>query len=204
MIGIIDYGMGNLRSVQKAFEKIGASAIITNDANKIASSKAIVFPGQGSFPDAMKSLQQLDLIEPIIDAIRSGKPFLGICLGIQLLFTSSEEGGNVQGLGILQGEVKKFPPGKKIPHIGWNSIQKTDTGKNCSILDGIQDNSYFYFVHSYYVDPVETDSIAATTEYTTRFPSIIWKDNLFATQFHPEKSHRFGLKLLHNFINTIR
>lgn len=203
MIAIIDYGMGNLRSVQKAFERIGHSAVVTRDKKVIANADKIVLPGVGAFPDCMKNLADLGLIEPIIKGVEAGKPFLGICLGLQLLFTESEEFGTHKGLDIIEGRVIRFPEGLssngtrlKIPHMGWNEIRMK---KKTPILDGIPDGSYLYFVHSYYVVPEDKETIATTTDYGVEFVSSIWKDNIFACQFHPEKSQQAGLKILVNF-----
>ncbi len=203
MIAIIDYGMGNLRSVQKAFERIGHSAVVTRDKKIINDADKIVLPGVGAFPDCMKNLADLGLIEPIIKGVEAGKPFLGICLGLQLLFTESEEFGTHKGLDIIKGRVIRFPEGLssngtrlKIPHMGWNEIRMK---KKTPVLDGIPEGSYLYFVHSYYVVPQDKDIIATTTYYGVEFVSSIWKDNIFACQFHPEKSQQAGLKILVNF-----
>ncbi len=203
MIAIIDYGMGNLRSVQKAFERIGRSAVVTRDKKIINDADKIVLPGVGAFPDCMKNLADLGLIDPIIKSVEAGKPFLGICLGLQLLFTESEEFGTHKGLDIIKGRVIRFPEGLssngtklKIPHMGWNEIRMK---KKTPILDGIPEGSYLYFVHSYYVVPQDKDIIATTTDYGVEFVSSIWKNNIFACQFHPEKSQQAGLKILVNF-----
>ena len=192
--------MGNLRSVEKAFVKLGAEAKITSDPRAVESSEAVVFPGQGAFPDAMKNLDKLKLLDPIYRAVEKKKPFLGICIGLQLLLTESSEGRrHTRGLNIIPGKVRRLPPGGKIPHMGWNSVRKTDLGRRCPLLRGIKDNSYFYFVHSYYVAPDDDGSVALTTDYTTTFASMLWRDNIYAVQFHPEKSQAPGLKLLKNF-----
>jgi len=203
MITIVDYGMGNLRSVAKAFESLGIPARVTQDPQEVASASKLVLPGVGAFQDAIRNLEQFHLTEPIRTFLEKEKPFLGICLGLQLLFTESEEGGLSKGFGVLNGRVRRFPEGPlKVPHIGWNKVQRiadsVERGE-CPLLKGIPDGSYFYFVHSYYVDPVEPSVIAAQTDYGTPFTSIVWKENLIATQFHPEKSQQFGLKLLENF-----
>ena len=196
MIAIVDYGMGNLRSVQKGFERVGVNAIITDDANKLADADAIVLPGVGAFSAAMQRLEEANLVEAIRREIDAGKPYLGICLGLQLLFTESEEGGRHLGLDIIPGKVIRFPTGLKVPHIGWNEI---DIGKDIPILKDIPQKSYLYFVHSYYVVPDNPSVTAATTNYGIDFTSIIHKDNIFATQCHPEKSQKLGLRILRNF-----
>lgn len=196
MIAVIDYGMGNLRSVQKAFEKVGCDAVITNDLNTIDNASKLVLPGVGAFKDCMANLEGLGLADPIIRAIEKGKPFLGICLGLQLLFEESEEFGTVKGLGIIKGKVVRFQKNElKVPHMGWNRISKV---RETSLLDGVEEGSHFYFVHSYFVEPAE-DVAATTTEYGTGFTSSILKDNVFACQFHPEKSQEEGLKILKAF-----
>ena len=206
MIAIVDYGMGNLRSVQKAFEKLKFDALITREQKEIENAKAIVLPGVGAFKDCMDNLENLKLVAPIVDGIKKGKPFLGICLGLQLLFSESEEFGLHRGLDIIKGRVKRFPPdlsdlegdrGKlKIPHMGWNRINIL---KKSPIYEGIDEGSFFYFVHSYYIVPEDIDVAATETYYGIKFVSSIWKDNIFATQFHPEKSQKAGLKVLENF-----
>lgn len=203
MIAIIDYGMGNLRSVQKGFEKVGHSAIVTSEPNVIMDAAHVVLPGVGAFPDCMKNLEERGLLGVIPKVIESGRPFLGICLGLQLLFTESEEFGIHKGLDIIKGRVVKFnvgayghTPSLKVPHMGWNTI---NIKKRPPALDGIDDDSYFYFVHSYYVVPEDEGVVATTTIYGVEFVSSIWKDNIFASQFHPEKSQEKGLKILKNF-----
>lgn len=197
MIAIIDYGMGNLQSVQKAFAKLGAVAEIVTDAKKIQDASHIVLPGVGAIADAMKGLDRAGFVEPTLRAIESGKPFLGICLGLQMLFTESNEGGRSLGLNIIPGKVDRFPDTVKVPQIGWNQIKHKINGN--PLLVGVPDNAYVYFVHSYYVIPDEVNVIATTTDYGVPFTSMIWKDNLFATQFHPEKSQKIGLQILANF-----
>lgn len=196
MIAVIDYGMGNLRSVQKGFEKAGCRAVITGDPKVIDNASQLVLPGVGAFKDCMKNLEEKELIEPLISGIKKGKPFMGICLGLQLLFDESEEFGLHKGLGIIRGKVRRFPKNDlKVPHMGWNSIKKI---KHTPVLEDIADDSYFYFVHSYYVVP-ENDVTATTTDYGIEFTSSITKDNIFACQFHPEKSQENGLKILKAF-----
>lgn len=198
MLAIIDYGMGNLRSVSKALEAAGASNVrIVSEAKEILKADKIVLPGVGAMAEAISALRKLKLIDPIKERIFE-KPFLGICLGLQLLFTESEEGGRVKGLGIFRGKVKRFSGRLKVPHMGWNQVEQRNTGS--PILEGIPDNSYFYFCHSYYVVPEDKSIIASTTDYGKEFVSSVSKDNLFACQFHPEKSQAMGLRLLKNFI----
>ncbi len=196
MIAIIDYGMGNLRSVQKGFERVGFEAIVTNQPDKLAAANAIVLPGVGAFNAAMSRLEEANLIDAIRKAIDTGKPFLGICLGLQLLFTESDEGGHHFGLNIIPGKVVRFPAGLKVPHIGWNQL---NIKKETPILKNIPQDSFLYFVHSYYVIPDDESVTVTTTNYGIDFTSAVQKDNIFATQFHPEKSQALGLKILRNF-----
>lgn len=198
MIAIIDYGAGNLQSVKKAFDFIGAESVITDNPETINACDKILLPGVGSFGDAMNSMNKKGLVETVKQNALSGKPFLGICLGLQLLFEESEEAPGVKGLGIFKGKIKKFAPdmGLKIPHIGWNSleIKQKDT-----LFKGIPENSYVYFVHSYYLHAEDENEIATVTNYGIDFHSAVGKDNVFATQFHPEKSGDVGLQILRNF-----
>ncbi len=198
MITIINYGMGNLRSVQKAFEQAGFPALVTSDPQKIEEATRIVLPGVGAFADCMKSLQRRKLIDPILRAIEAKKPFLGICLGLQILFEESEEFGIHKGLGVIPGRVVRFRLAKKykVPHMGWNRIKKQ---KRLPMLAEIPDGSYFYFVHSYYVIPEDPEVVVTTTDYPRDFCSSIAKENIFACQFHPEKSQKIGLTLLKAF-----
>ena len=198
MIAIVDYQMGNLRSVQKGFEKVGHEAVITSDPRQIERAEKVVLPGVGAFGDAMVELRRRELVGPICEAIEADKPFLGICLGLQLLFDVSYEGGQREGLGVLPGEVVRFniPSEFKVPHMGWNSAHVC---RPAPILRGIEEGTYFYFVHSYYVVPKQRDVVAIETDYPQPFCSMIWRDNLFATQFHPEKSQNHGLQILRNF-----
>lgn len=197
MITIVDYGMGNLRSVQKAIENQGFEAKISAKPGDILSAQGLVLPGVGAFADCMMNLKERNLIEPLKTYLANDKPFLGICLGLQLLFEEGEEDGIHKGIGFLKGRVRKFvlPKEYKVPHMGWNTI---DYKKKSAIFKGIPDGTAFYFVHSYYVEPTE-DVIAATTSYGSEFCSAIVKDNVFAIQFHPEKSSIWGLKILNNF-----
>jgi glutamine amidotransferase len=203
VIAVVDYGMGNLRSVQKALEHLGAEAALTADRATIEKSRGLVFPGQGSFPDAMRTLGRLGLVEVLREWVRAGRPFLGVCLGHQLIFDESEEGGPIEGLGLVPGRVVRFSPGGKVPHMGWNSIRKTDAGWACPLLDGVEDGAYFYFVHSYYPVPEDASLVAATTDYNDTFASVVWKGTLFSTQFHPEKSQAPGLRILENFVSLL-
>jgi len=196
MITIVDYGMGNLRSVQKGFERVGYDAVITDEPEKLAEATAIVLPGVGAFSAAMERLKETNLADAIKQEINAGKPYLGICLGLQLLFTESEEGGRHFGLDIIKGKVIRFPTGLKVPHIGWNQVE---IKKEVPVLEGIKDGNFFYFDHSYYVAPTNPAVIAATTNYGIDFTSMVWKDNIFAIQCHPEKSQKLGLKILSNF-----
>ena len=198
MIAIIDYGAGNLQSVKKALDFIGAENVITNDPKTILSADKILLPGVGSFGDAMDSMAKSGLVEIVKECALSGKPFLGICLGLQLLFEESEESPEVKGLGIFKGKIKRFPNdmGLKIPHIGWNSLEiKQKDG----IFKDIPENAYVYFVHSYYLHAEDENDIATVTNYGIDFHSAVGKNNVFATQFHPEKSGDVGLQILRNF-----
>jgi glutamine amidotransferase len=198
MLAIIDYQMGNLRSVQKGFEKMGHAAAITADPAVIAQADKLVLPGVGAFADAIAELRRRDLVEPIRDAIAGGKPFLGICLGLQMLFDVGYEDGEHEGLGILPGEVRRFdvPPEYKVPHMGWNRVHLK---RRPPIFVGIEDDSHFYFVHSYYVAPKDDAVVSGVASYPNPFCAMVWRDNLFATQFHPEKSQAVGLQVLKNF-----
>jgi len=196
MIAIVDYGRGNLRSVEKGFQKVGIEACVITEPRAIDNASALVLPGVGAFRDCMSNLENMNLTEAVIRSVQKGKPFLGICLGLQVLFTESEEFGICRGLGILAGRVKKFQAGLKVPHMGWNTV---DIVRKPPVFDGIHDRSFFYFVHSYYVAPLDSDVIAATTDYGVTFASMVWKDNILATQFHPEKSQETGLRILRNF-----
>jgi len=216
MIAIVDYGMGNLRSVEKGFHKVGVDAIVTNNPDVINDANGVVLPGVGAFRDCMRELTNLKLIDAIVNAIKKGKPYIGICLGLQILFSESEEFGRCKGLDIFRGKVVKFDFGLKdltisnqqsaisnlkVPHMGWNQIK---IQRNNPLLEGIPDESYFYFVHSYYVAPEDKSITSTTTYYGLDFTSMIWKDNIFAVQFHPEKSQSAGLQLLKNFGNIVK
>lgn len=196
MIAIIDYGMGNLRSVEKAFEKLGFEVAISSDPNFISRANGVILPGVGAFADCMTNLLSAGMERAVRDSIASGKPFLGICLGLQLLFRESEEDGLHDGLAIFDGRVRRLPEGQKIPHMGWNQVRYT---KRAPIFEGVPEGSNFYFVHSYYVDPNDKGVIATVTDYGLEFTSSVWHENIFAVQFHPEKSGEVGLKVLENF-----
>lgn len=200
MIAIVDYGMGNLRSVSKAFESVGHRAVVTRDAGVVRNAARVVLPGVGAFGDCMANLKRFNLIEPIRSAIQYGKPFLGICLGLQLLFTESEEFGIHEGLAIIPGRVRRFTagPALKVPHMGWNQVH-VRVQRNCPLFHDIPNGSEWYFVHSYFVDPSDPMVTAGTTNYGDPFVSTIWKENVLACQFHPEKSQSVGLRLLKNF-----
>ena len=203
MIAIIDYGMGNLRSVQKGFEKLGFAAEVTADPRVLLEADKVVLPGVGAFPDCMRNLEQGGFVEPILRVIREGRPFLGICLGLQLLFTESEEFGLHRGLDIIPGRVVRFPEGMeeggeelKVPHMGWNQLSFK---RLPPVFAGLDEGTNCYFVHSFYVKPEDDGVVATTTTYGIEFCSSVWKDNIVATQFHPEKSQGKGLAILKNF-----
>ncbi|MCX8022531.1 MAG: imidazole glycerol phosphate synthase subunit HisH [Syntrophorhabdaceae bacterium] len=199
MIAVVDYGMGNLKSVINGFRRLGGEVKVTSKKGDLYEADGIVLPGVGSFGKCVKNLENLELFAPLRELILKGKPYLGICLGMQLLFEESEESPGIQGLSILKGKVVRFPSNLKlkVPHMGWNGIK---IKKEHGILKGIKDNAYFYFVHSYYCIPEEEDVVATTTNYGVEFASSVQKGNLFACQFHPEKSQRTGLMMLKNFI----
>ncbi len=198
MVGIVDYGSGNLRSVQKACEKLGVAARITDDPNQVAEAERLILPGVGAFGDAMRELHARGLVEPIVAHIRADRPFFGICMGLQLLFEHGLEGGRQAGLGVLAGDVVRFdvPDGLKVPHMGWNTVQWTGQPPGGSSPDA----DYFYFVHAYHARPADPSVIVGTTEYGGPFCSAVQRGRLFATQFHPEKSQAAGLRLLASFL----
>lgn len=199
MIAIIDYDAGNLRSVEKALEALGSRAVITRNRDEILGADRVILPGVGAFGDAMEKLHQYELVDTIRQAAASGKPFLGICLGLQLLFESSEESPGVEGLSVLPGKILRIPdhPGLKIPHMGWNSLSVTPGAR---LFRGIENGAYVYFVHSYYCKAGDESIVAATTEYSTHIHAAVERGNVFACQFHPEKSGSVGLQILKNFI----
>ncbi len=206
MIGIIDYGMGNIRSVHRALERAGGETMLVTGPDQLAKVDKIVLPGVAAFEDAMSQLKSQGLLEPIIQAVEQGTPYLGFCLGLQLLFDLSYENGEHQGMGLIPGKVVRFDLDNyeseipmRVPHMGWNKIE-WDKDINCPMLDRIDCGQYAYFAHSYHVVPDNESVIATTTQYGYRFTSAIWKDHIFATQFHPEKSQAVGLTLLENFV----
>ncbi|MEJ7621700.1 MAG: imidazole glycerol phosphate synthase subunit HisH [Aquificaceae bacterium] len=196
MLLLIDYGMGNLRSVSKALEKVGFSVKVSSDPEEVKRAEVLVLPGVGAFRDAMENLKKLGLLKEILRHIEKGKPYMGICLGLQLLFERSYEFGETEGFGVLEGEVVLLPPKVKVPHIGWNQLWRQ---KPSDLLNGIKEGEYFYFVHSYHVVPKRQDIVLTTTDYGIDFVSSIEYENIFAVQFHPEKSQKAGLRLLENF-----
>jgi len=202
MITIIDYGSGNLKSIRNGFQHIGVEAKISRDPNEIKEAEALILPGVGAFGKAMENLSGFK--GAIYNHIDDGKPFLGVCLGLQILFSQSQESPGIKGLDIFKGNVTRFPEslkeeGKKIPHMGWNNLQ---IHQKCPVLNGVK-NDYMYFVHSYYVQPVKEDIIIATVDYGVKVPAVVSKDNVIATQFHPEKSGEIGLKMLQNFVKMV-
>ncbi|MBQ8232846.1 MAG: imidazole glycerol phosphate synthase subunit HisH [Lachnospiraceae bacterium] len=203
MIAIIDYDAGNIKSVEKALLALGEEVIVTSDAGQILRADGVILPGVGAFGDAMKKLEAYGLVEVIHQVVENNTPFLGICLGLQLLFESSEESPGVKGLGILEGEIVRIPDGEgiKVPHIGWNSLTFPNMGR---LFEGIAENAYVYFVHSYYLRAKEESIVAAATEYSTYIHASVEKDNVFACQFHPEKSSDVGLTILKNFIKITK
>jgi glutamine amidotransferase len=205
MIALLDYGSGNLRSVEKALQKVGADVKLATRPDEMRDARAVVLPGVGAFDDCVSAMQRQDLFGAILDFIRSGRPFLGICVGYQALFERSEEFNScAAGLGVFAGKVVRFTerPGLKIPQIGWNQLRLTRP--DCPLYRGIADGSYVYFVHSFFPKPADESIVATRTEYAGDFASSIWKENVFATQFHPEKSQKVGLQLLKNFVELAR
>lgn len=203
MIAIIDYGVGNLKSVEKAFQYIGCNVCVTNDSNEVRKADGIILPGVGAYSNAMESLNNAGMIDTVYAAIAQNKPFLGICLGMQLLFDYSEEGGRkVKGLGIFKGAIKQLPldNGLKVPHMGWNSLK---TFGNCSLFNKLPDNPFVYFVHSFYLDAENKDMVTATTHYGVNIDAAIGIGRVHATQFHPEKSGDIGLNILKNWVELI-
>lgn len=198
MIAVIDYDAGNLKSVEKALNYLGEEVVVSRNFKDILAADKVILPGVGAFGEAMERLKQYELDKVIREAVQQQKPFLGICLGLQLLFSGSEENGGVEGLHILDGEIVKIPakPGLKIPHIGWNSLHLQNQG---GLFDGIEENAFVYFVHSYYLRAKKEEIVKASTEYGVRIHASVEEDNVFACQFHPEKSSSVGLQILHNF-----
>ena len=203
MVTIVDYGSGNLRSVQKSFERLGTEAVITSDPDRVATAAALVLPGVGAFGDAMRALHDRGLVEPIQAHVRADRPFLGICMGLQLLFETGWEGGRHEGLGVLAGDVVRFevPAGVKVPHMGWNTVSWRTSGHPLALAT-IGSDDWFYFVHSYVVRPADESVIAAVTDYAGPFCAAVARGRLFATQFHPEKSQAAGMRLLQAFLDA--
>jgi glutamine amidotransferase len=201
MIAIIDYGMGNLRSVQKAIEAVGHDALVTEDPDIVRRASHVILPGVGAFADAMAELRRSGLGEAFVEAVRSGKPCLGVCLGLQLLFETGSEDGNHDGLGLLPGRVVRFEarPGLKVPHMGWNNLRVL---RPVPLLQGLSPDPSVYFVHSYHALAARPDDVAATADYPDPFVAIVWRENLMACQFHPEKSQRVGLAMYANFARS--
>ena len=206
MITIVDYGVGNLRSVQKALERVGARAVVSDDPAVLDAAQGVILPGVGAFGDAMANLRSRQLLAPVLRQAEKGKPLLGICLGMQLLFNESEEMGHHPGLGLLPGRVVRFPEGKlKVPHIGWNQLRLATaamTGEG--LLHGMAPGAYAYFVHSYYAIPEQEADVLATTEYGVAFASVVGRGTVWGAQFHPEKSQEVGLRLLENFAQLVK
>jgi imidazole glycerol-phosphate synthase subunit HisH len=201
MIAIVDYGRGNLGSVEKAFARVGMAAVVTQEPAAVERAEAVVLPGDGAFHDAMGSLQALGLIEPLRACFDRARPFLGICLGYQLLFSESEEFGQGKGLDVIPGAVRRFPAGLKVPHMGWNQVEHRG---DLRLFDGIPSGAHFYFVHSYYPETTDPSLRVATCTYGITFPAAVARGPLFATQFHPEKSQRWGIRMLENFAAFVR
>jgi glutamine amidotransferase len=203
MIALVDYGMGNLRSVEKALTRVGGDVRIVSTPGEVAGAEALVLPGVGAFGDCMRNLEADGLDGAVREFVASGRPFLGICLGLQMLFESGEESPGVAGLGLLPGSVPRFEvTGLKVPHMGWNRIRTRRPG--CPLLDGVADGSYVYFVHSYYCRPSDKSVVCGTTDYGLEFCSMVWRGNVYATQFHPEKSQGVGLRMLENFVKLAK
>jgi len=196
-VAVVDYGAGNLRSVAKALERLGGESVVTDDTKVILAADAIVVPGQGAARQAMESLRRLHLVEPLREVMRRGKPFFGVCLGMQILFSASDEDGGQECLGMVPGRVRRLPAGLKVPHMGWNQVRFSSRHP---VFAGVPDGANFYFVHSYYCDPADPEVVAGRTEYGITFCSAIANGNLVATQFHPEKSGDVGLRLYANFL----
>jgi glutamine amidotransferase len=198
-VAVVNYGVGNLRSIRRGLEKSGADVKITHSPTDLLSSDAIVLPGVGAFAPAVQNMTPI--ADVVAEAMKNGKPILGVCLGLQLLFTRSSEGGSVKGLDFISGDIVKLPDAVKTPQMGWNTL---NIEQYHPMLEGVKDGSYVYFVHSYYPKPIDSDVVVATTEYGVRFASMVAKKNLLATQFHPEKSSKTGLTMLKNFVRIVK
>ncbi|MCS6802962.1 MAG: imidazole glycerol phosphate synthase subunit HisH [Chloroflexota bacterium] len=196
MIAVVNYGAGNLRSVAKALEKVGAPIVVTSDPSEVERADAVILPGVGAAADTMSGLREAGLVAPLRAAVKAGKPFFGVCIGLQVLLTVSDENGGAACLDIVPGRVRRLPAGLKVPHMGWNEVVLK---ARHPLFDGIPNGSYFYFVHSYYADPDDPAVVLGETEYGIRFPAVLAAENLVATQFHPEKSGPLGLRLYENF-----
>jgi len=204
MIAIVDYGIGNLRSVEKALQRVGAEARVTADPADLDAARGIVLPGVGAFGDGMAHLRARQLVDPVLRQVERQKPLLGICLGMQLLFEESDEMGLHRGLGILPGRVVRFPDGElKVPHIGWNQLWRADSSPEMALLEGIPHGAHAYFVHSYYVAPEEPGDVLAWTDYGIEFAAVVGRGRIYGAQFHPEKSQDVGLRLLRNFAGMV-
>jgi glutamine amidotransferase len=197
---VLDYGAGNLRSVVRAVERVGGAPRVTNRAAELEAARVVILPGVGAAADTMRNLRACGLVEPVREYIDSGRPFLGVCMGLQALLTYSEEGGRHACLDVIPGVVRRLPDGQKVPHMGWNTVRQT---RPHSIFAGIPDNSYFYFLHSYHVEPEDDSWVIGETEYGCTFPAVVARDNVVATQFHPEKSGDHGLKIYANFLAAV-
>jgi len=200
-IAVVDYGAGNLRSVVHAVEHVGLPAVVTDDRETILNASGVILPGVGAAADTMKNLRERDLVGVVKDVIARGTPFFGVCMGLQALFTVSEEGGEHPCLGVIPGRVTRFPGGLNIPHMGWNQVRQV---QDHPFFEGVPDGANFYFVHSYYVEPIDDGAVAGETDYGVKFPSVVCHKNVVATQFHPEKSAAHGLKLYENFGAIVR
>ena len=197
---IVDYGAGNLRSVARAVAHVGHEPNVTSDPRDVATADAVILPGVGAAADTMRNLREHQMVEPVREYIASGRPFFGVCMGQQALLSVSEEGGEHECLGVIPGRVKKLPGGQKVPHMGWNNVRQTTSHP---IFEGIPDESYFYFVHSYYPEPADPSVVIGETEYGVTFASVLARDNIVATQFHPEKSGEMGLQMYRNFLQSV-
>ncbi|MFN8532190.1 MAG: imidazole glycerol phosphate synthase subunit HisH [Dehalococcoidia bacterium] len=196
MIAVVNYGAGNLRSVAKALESIGAPIVVTSDPSVVDRADAVILPGVGAAADTMSGLREAGMVEPLRSAVRQGKPFFGVCIGLQVLLTESDEDGGAACLDIVPGRVRRIPDGVKVPHMGWNQVHSR---RDHPLFAGIPNDSFFYFVHSYYAEPADPEVVLGETEHLVRFCSVIARDNLVATQFHPEKSGPIGVRIYQNF-----